>query len=253
MTIPWQTAWVTGASSGIGRELALQLATKNIKVFASARRTDKLKILSSLNDNIYPISMDVSQISDVRKKTDFFLEDDNFPDLIILNAGVSKLFTIDKIEESYQEIVRSMDVNYFGVINCLAVLLPSMIKRKRGHIAVMASVAGYRGLPNSLAYSPTKAALINLVEILRTELTPIGITVSVINPGFVDTDATRINKFRMPKMVSVEYAAEKILRDLKKLKYEVAFPFGFTFFIKFLRILPNSLYFFIIRRLIWKK
>ena len=253
MTIPWQTAWVTGASSGIGRELALQLATKNIKVFASARRTDKLKILSSLNDNIYPISMDVSQISDVRKKTDFFLEDDNFPDLIILNAGVSKLFTIDKIEESYQEIVRSMDVNYFGVINCLAVLLPSMIKRKRGHIAVMASVAGYRGLPNSLAYSPTKAALINLVEILRTELTPIGITVSVINPGFVDTDATRINKFRMPKMVSVEYAAEKILRDLKKLKYEVAFPFGFTFFIKFLRVLPNSLYFFIIRRLIWKK
>ena len=253
MTIPWQTAWVTGASSGIGRELATQLATKNIKVFASARRTDKLKILSSLNDNIYPISMDVSQISDVRKKTNFFLEDDNFPDLIILNAGVSKLFTIDKIEESYQEIVRSMDVNYFGVINCLAVLLPSMIKRKRGHIAVMASVAGYRGLPNSLAYSPTKAALINLVEILRTELTPIGITVSVINPGFVDTDATRINKFRMPKMVSVEYAAEKILRDLKKLKYEVAFPFGFTFFIKFLRILPNSLYFFIIRRLIWKK
>lgn len=253
MTIPWQTAWVTGASSGIGRELALQLATKNIKVFASARRTDKLKILSSLNDNIYPISMDVSQISDVRKKTNFFLEDDNFPDLIILNAGVSKLFTIDKIEESYQEIVRSMDVNYFGVINCLAVLLPSMIKRKRGHIAVMASVAGYRGLPNSLAYSPTKAALINLVEILRTELTPIGITVSVINPGFVDTDASRINKFRMPKMVSAEYAAEKILRDLKKLKYEVAFPFGFTFFIKFLRILPNSLYFFIIRRLIWKK
>ena len=253
MTIPWQTAWVTGASSGIGRELALQLATKNIKVFASARRTDKLKILSSLNDNIYPISMDVSQITDVRKKTNLFLEDDNFPDLIILNAGVSKLFTIDKIEESYQEIVRSMDVNYFGVINCLAVLLPSMIKRKRGHIAVMASVAGYRGLPNSLAYSPTKAALINLVEILRTELTPIGITVSVINPGFVDTDATRINKFRMPKMVSVEYAAEKILRDLKKLKYEVAFPFGFTFFIKFLRILPNSLYFFIIRRLIWKK
>ena len=253
MTIPWQTAWVTGASSGIGRELALQLATKNIKVFASARRTDKLKILSSLNDNIYPISMDVSQITDVRKKTNLFLEDDNFPDLIILNAGVSKLFTIDKIEESYQEIVRSMDVNFFGVINCLAVLLPSMIKRKRGHIAVMASVAGYRGLPNSLAYSPTKAALINLVEILRTELTPIGITVSVINPGFVDTDATRINKFRMPKMVSVEYAAEKILRDLKKLKYEVAFPFGFTFFIKFLRILPNSLYFFIIRRLIWKK
>ena len=94
MTIPWQTAWVTGASSGIGRELALQLATKNIKVFASARRTNKLKILSSLNDNIYPISMDVSQISDVRKKTNFFLEDDNFPDLIIC-----LLYTSDAADE----------------------------------------------------------------------------------------------------------------------------------------------------------
>ena len=145
-----------------------------------------------------------------------------------------------------------MDTNYFGVINCLSAILPRMIERKKGHIAIMSSVAGYRGLPNSVAYSPTKAALINLVEIMRSELSPLGINISIINPGFVDTDATKVNKFRMPSMVSVEFAARKIIRDLVKLKYEVAFPFMFTFFIKFLRILPNTLYFYIIRKLVWK-
>ena len=145
-----------------------------------------------------------------------------------------------------------MDTNYFGVINCLSVILPRMMERKKGHIAVMSSVAGYRGLPNSVAYSPTKAALINLVEIMRSELGPLGINISIINPGFVDTDATKVNKFRMPSMVSVEYAARKIISDLGKFKYEVTFPFIFTFFIKFLRILPNTLYFYIIRKLVWK-
>ena len=252
MPLPWKSVWITGASSGIGRELAIQLASQNVEIYASARRSDELQILSSINNNIHSINLDVSKINDVRKKTKFFFEDGNFPDLVILNAGVSRLFTLDKIDEKHQDIIDSMDTNYFGVINCLSVILPRMIERKKGHIAIMSSVAGYRGLPNSVAYSPTKAALINLVEIMRSELSPLGINISIINPGFVDTDATKVNKFRMPSMVSVEFAARKIIRDLVKLKYEVAFPFMFTFFIKFLRILPNTLYFYIIRKLVWK-
>lgn len=252
MSLPWKSAWITGASSGIGRELALQLASQNVEIYASARRSDELQILSGINNNIRSINLDVSKIKDVRKKTKFFFENDNFPDLVILNAGVSRLFTLDKIDEKHQDIIDSMDTNYLGVINCLSAILPRMIERQKGHIAIMSSVAGYRGLPNSVAYSPTKAALINLVEIMRSELSPLGINISVINPGFVDTDATKVNKFRMPSMVSVEFAARKIIRDLVKLKYEVAFPFMFTFFIKFLRILPNTLYFYIIRKLVWK-
>ena len=252
MPLPWKSVWITGASSGIGRELAIQLASQNVEIYASARRSDELQILSSINNNIHSINLDVSKIKDVRKKTKFFFEDGNFPDLVIFNAGVSRLFTLDKIDEKHQDIIDSMDTNYFGVINCLSVILPRMIERKKGHIAIMSSVAGYRGLPNSVAYSPTKAALINLVEIMRSELSPLGINISIINPGFVDTDATKVNKFRMPSMVSVEFAARKIIRDLVKLKYEVAFPFMFTFFIKFLRILPNTLYFYIIRKLVWK-
>ena len=252
MSLPWKSVWITGASSGIGRELAIQLACQNVEIYASARRSDELQILSSINNNIHSINLDVSKIKDVRKKTKFFFENGNFPDLVILNAGVSRLFTLDKIDEKYQDIIDSMDSNYFGVINCLSVILPRMIERKKGHIAIMSSVAGYRGLPNSVAYSPTKAALINLVEIMRSELSPLGINISIINPGFVDTDATKVNKFPMPSMVSVEFAARKIIRDLVKLKYEVAFPFMFTSFIKFLRILPNTLYFYIIRKLVWK-
>ena len=117
MSLPWKSVWVTGASSGIGRELALQLVRKNVKVFASARRADKLASLRSINDNIHPIDLDVSQIEDVKRKSKFFLEDGNLPDLIILNAGVSNLFTLDKIDERYQDIVSSMDINYIGVIN----------------------------------------------------------------------------------------------------------------------------------------
>ena len=252
MSLPWKKAWITGASSGIGREIAIQFSGQNVEIYASARRSDELQILSSINNNIHSINLDVSKIKDVRKKTKFFFEDGNFPDLVILNAGVSRLFTLDKIDEKHQDIIDSMDTNYFGVINCLSVILPRMIERKKGHIAIMSSVAGYRGLPNSVAYSPTKAALINLVEIMRSELSPLGINISIINPGFVDTNATRVNKFRMPSMVSVEFAARKIIRDLVKLKYEVAFPFMFTFFIKLLRILPNTLYFYIIRKLVWK-
>ena len=161
MPLPWKSVWITGASSGIGRELAIQLASQNVE------------ILSSINNNIHSINLDVSKIKDVRKKTKFFFEDGNFPDLVILNAGVSRLFTLDKIDEKYQDIIDSMDTNYFGVINCLSVILPRMIERKKGHIAIMSSVAGYRGLPNSVAYSPTKAALINLVEIMRSELSPL--------------------------------------------------------------------------------
>ena len=252
MSLPWKKAWITGASSGIGREIAIQLAGQNVEIYASARRSDELQILSGTNNNIHSINLDVSKIKDVRKKTKFFFEDGNFPDLVILNAGVSRLFTLDKIDEKHQDIIDSMDTNYFGVINCLSAILPRMIERKKGHIAIMSSVAGYRGLPNSVAYSPTKAALINLVEIMRSELSPLGINISIINPGFVDTDATKVNKFPMPSMVSVEFAARKIIRDLVKLKYEVAFPFMFTFFIKLLRILPNTLYFYIIRKLVWK-
>ena len=149
-------------------------------------------------------------------------------------------------------IRKGAEVNLMAVMNALDALLPRMIKRRAGHIAIVASVAGYRGLPRSLAYGPTKAALINLAETLNAELAPHGITVSIINPGFVDTPMTQGNPFPMPGIVSARKAAEEILAGLTRGKFEIAFPRGFVFGMKLLKILPDWLYFPFIRRFIMR-
>tara|TARA_E500000075_G_scaffold134816_1_gene152813 strand:- start:77 stop:841 length:765 start_codon:yes stop_codon:yes gene_type:complete len=254
MSHKWKSAWVTGASSGIGRNLSIALAKKGVKVFASGRREDRLSEISKMSENIIPLVMDVTDEKKLIKDTKIFTESThNLPDLIILNAGISRLFTVDNLDQNYNLVKESIDINYFGVMNCLKIIIPHFIKRKSGHIAIMASVAGYRGLPNSIAYSPTKAALINLAEVLKSELRQYGITVSLINPGFVDTDASKVNKFPMPSMVSIEYATKKIISGLEKSKYEIIFPFFFGLVLKMLRIMPNSLYFYFINKMIWKK
>ncbi len=250
----WKSAWITGASSGIGKNLAIELAKKDIKVFASARREERLSEISKISENIIPLAVDVTDEKKLTEDTKIFTEDtNNLPDLIILNAGISRLFTVDNLEQNYDLVKESIDINYFGVMNCLKIIIPHFIKRKSGHIAIMASVAGYRGLPNSIAYSPTKAALINLAEVLKSELRQYGITVSLINPGFVDTDATKVNKFPMPSMVSIEYATKKIITGLEKSKYEIIFPFFFGLVLKMMKIMPNRLYFYFVNKMVWKK
>ena len=250
----WKSVWITGASSGIGCSLAKILANSGSLVAVSARRKDKLIELGSLNDNIIPIDLDVGDVAQVKDKYNQIVEKfDDGIDLVILNAGVSKLFSVEDIEDRYNDIINTMEINYFGVINCLTAIIPDMIKRGKGHIAIVASIAGYRGLPNSIAYSPTKAALINLADILKSELTHYGIEVSIINPGFVDTEATKVNNFKMPNLVSTDYAAKKIIQGLNKVKYEIHFPFLLSFKLKLMRLLPHKLYFYIIKKFIWKK
>jgi len=127
------------------------------------------------------------------------------------------------------------------------------LARKKGHIAITASVAGYRGLPGAIAYSPTKAALINLAEILHAELSPQGITISLVNPGFVDTPMTQDNPFPMPQIITSKQAATRMLEGLKKQKFEINFPYRFTLMMKLLRILPDTVFFWLMRRLTGKK
>ena len=250
----WKSVWITGASSGIGYSLAEALAASGATVVGSARRKDKLTELASRHDNIIPIELDVSNISDVKSRYKEINKNfDNGIDLVILNAGISRLFTLEDINKRYADIITTMETNYFGVTNCHSVIIPDMIKRKKGHIAIMSSIAGYRGLPNSIAYSPSKAALINLADILKSELLHHGITVSIINPGFVDTDATKVNNFNMPSLVSIDYATKKIIQGLSKEKYEICFPFLLSFTFKIMRFIPHKLYFYIIKKFIWKE
>ena len=134
----WKSVWITVASSGIGYSLAEALAASGATVVGSARRKDKLTELASGNDNIIPIELDVSNISDVKSRYKEINKNfDNGIDLVVLNAGISRLFTLEDINKRYADIITTMETNYFGVTNCLSVIIPDMIKRKKGHIAIM--------------------------------------------------------------------------------------------------------------------
>lgn len=244
----WETVWITGASSGIGAELAKLLGPRAANVAASARSSDKLQALAATLPTIVPAPVDVTDAEAVAVCVAEIEAGAGPIDLAILNAGVWKL--MDAAAFDLTAMRAGVEVNYMGVVNALAALLPGMLARGRGHIVIVASVAGYRGLPRAVAYGPTKAALNNLAETLRSELGPRGITVSVVNPGFVDTPMTRDNPFPMPGMVSARAAAEAIVAGLDRRSFEITFPRGFSLGMKALRILPNAAYFWVVRRFI---
>jgi short-subunit dehydrogenase len=141
------------------------------------------------------------------------------------------------------------EVNFVGALNCLDVVIKKMLAQKSGHIALVASVSGYIGLPKSLVYGASKAALINLAETLYAELSHFNINVSVINPGFVKTRLTELNKFTMPAIIGADEAAQIIIKDLEAKKFEIHFPKRFTFWLKILKVLPYKLMFFFTKKL----
>lgn len=240
MTWPWKTAWITGASTGIGRELAVKLARDGVRVAASARSVDRLNELSRLQQGIVPVPVDVTDRAAVSAAHRHVMETIGPVDLVVLNAGVWHPMAASAYDA--QRAAQSMNVNYLGIANALEPLIPNMIANGKGHLALVASVAGYRGLPKAAAYAPTKAAVISLAEVLRLELSQHGIKVSLINPGFVETPMTAVNEFPMPYIIKAEDAASRILNGLARGKFEIAFPWQLVTTLKLLRLMPNSLY-----------
>lgn len=240
MSLPWTTAWVTGASTGIGRELALRLTAEGVRVAVSARSAAVLEELALGAQTIMPVPLDVTQKSEVAEAHRRVAEAFGDIDLAILNAGIWQ--PMKASEYDAQKAMQSMEVNYLGIANVLEPLIPAMIKRGRGHIALVASVAGYRGLPMAAAYAPSKAAVISLAEVLRLELSRHGIIVSVVNPGFVETPMTAVNQFPMPFKLQAGDAADRILRGLERGRFEIAFPWQLVTMLKALRVMPNWLY-----------
>jgi short-subunit dehydrogenase len=249
MAAPWQRAWITGASSGIGRALALALARRGVKVAASARSAERLAELAALNAGIAPLPLDVTD-AEAMARAVRSIEGTLGPiDLAVLNAGVWEPMSLRNFSGAKAQ--SSMAVNYFGLVNGLEALLPGMLARGRGHVALMASVAGYRGMsPLTAAYAPGKAAAINLAEGLRNELAARGIKMSVINPGYIETPMTRPNTFPMPFLISAEDAAERIVRGLVKSKFEIAFPWQMAAMMKLGRLMPYRLYFWYARTML---
>ena len=243
---PWKVAWITGASGAICGEIARRLAAKGVTVAATARPSERLDHLVASADRITAFPADVLKPEDL-KACAAKVESALGPiDLALLGAGMYVPFDIRKID--LDGFHQTMALNVDGVVNGVAAVLPSMLARKSGQIAMMGSLFGYAGWPGNGAYGASKAAVINLAESLKLELDGTGVDVTIVNPGFVDTP---LNASYDPKkklfVMSKERCARKILEKLGKRPYEIAFPPQVEAFLKTVRSTPRVLSFPLIR------
>jgi len=244
----WRSAWITGASHGIGRALALELAAYGTQVAASARDDKRLLELQRSRSGITPYTLDVTDSAATAATVDTIEEAVGPLDLAILSAGIYQPLPGGVGDPDLFR--RHVEVNYLGVVNALMAVLPKMQQRETGQVAIMGSVAGYRGLPKAAPYGPTKAALINLAETLRLDLADSGVDIRLISPGFVATRLTAKNDFNMPAILTPDAAAGRILRGLASNSFEIVFPRRFTVWLKLGRVLPYWLWFPAARRLL---
>ena len=240
-----KTVWLVGASSGIGRATAHKLHTLGANVIVSARSQEALDVFAAGHPGATVLAMDAADAASVEAAAQTVLAAGPL-DVVLYCAGYYK--EMRATEFDLASMLRHNQVNYVGALYLLAAVLPHFLARKAGHISLVSSVAGYRGLPQGLAYGPTKAALINLAETLHVDLKDSNISVSLICPGFVETQLTAQNKFAMPGLIKPEQAAEEILRGWAKGEFEIHFPKRFTLFMKALALLPPVLYFPMIRK-----
>ena len=240
-----KTVWLVGASSGIGRATAHALHTKGAKVIVSARSQQALDTFAAEHPGATVLAMDASDAKSVETTAQTILAMGPL-DLVLYCAGYYKEMRATAMDLG--NMLRHNQVNYVGALYVLSAVLPHFLARKTGHISLVSSVAGYRGLPQSLAYGPTKAALINLAETLHVDLKDSHIGVSLICPGFVETPLTAQNNFAMPGLIKPEQAADEILRGWAKGEFEIHFPKRFTLLMKALALLPPALYFPVIRK-----
>lgn len=239
--------WIVGASSGIGRALALQLSKQGHSLILSARGEAKLNELKEgIGDNCYIFPFDVSDNNAITSAWNQIERNFQTISTVIYCAGYYEAMSADNFKLDVVE--RIMDVNLLGAFRILNHVIPHFIKQRRGYIVLIGSIAGYRGLPNAIGYGASKAGLIHLAENLKCDLEKYNIDVQVINPGFVKTQLTDQNTFPMPFIISPETAAQHIANTIKKKSFESRFPFLFANGLKLLSKLPYWLYFFIIRK-----
>lgn len=244
-------AWVTGASSGIGRAVALELARRGWIVAATSRRGDALAELAleatDLLGTIHPFPGDVRDAERLAVIVREIGAAVGPPALGFLNAGVAPYVRAPNLD--LEAVKQAIDVNLMGVFNGLAVLMPVMAERSLGQIAVTASVAGYGGLPQAAAYGASKAAVITACEALKFDCDRVGIKLQLVNPGFVETPMTAKNRFPMPFIVTDEAAARRIVDGFAAGGFEITFPRRLSYLLKAINLLPYPLYFGILGRL----
>lgn len=245
-----QRIWVIGASSGIGEACAKAFINAGAKVALSSRRAERLNILAQSAEpgQALVLSLDVTHQEQLISGYQSIVEAWGGLDLLLFVSGVYTPLRADNFD--FEIAQKTIDANLLGPMRAVSIVLPNMLKNHAGHIAIVGSVAGYSGLPKALAYGPSKAGIINFCETLYYDLLPQGVGVHMISPGFVATEATAQNDFEMPALMTAEEAAKEILAGLQAGEFDIHFPKRFSGFLKFLRILPYPLYFWVVRRFV---
>lgn len=242
--------WLVGASSGIGEATASALHALGAQVLVSARKADALQVFVAAHPaqngaaaQAWPL--DVTDAAAVTRTAREILAQGPL-DMVVYCAGHYREMRATDMDMA--DLKRHLDINYIGALHVLDAVLPAMTARGRGHISLISSVAGFRGLPKSLAYGPTKAALTNLAETLYLDLQPQGLGVSVVHPGFVQTPLTAQNDFTMPALITPPQAAQAMVAGWEQGAFDIHYPKRFTRWMKLLRLLPYRTYFPAVRR-----
>ena len=239
--------WITGASSGIGKSLAIKFANEGWQVATSARRENLLKELSDTNSNIHSFPLDVTDSEKCKDVSTEIINKLENIEICIFCTGIHD----PKSEKSLdlEKVRKIMEVNFFGTVNSINSVYDYFKKKRSGHISMVSSVAGYRGLPAGGAYCASKSALTTFAESLYFDLKRFNVRVSVVNPGFIKTPMTDQNDFPMPMIKSPEFAADEMFKGLTQSNaFEIHFPKQFTFIMKILKIMPNWLYLKLIKK-----
>jgi NAD(P)-dependent dehydrogenase (short-subunit alcohol dehydrogenase family) len=245
-----RTAWLIGASTGIGRATAARLHSLGARVIVSARSAAALETFAQAHPGSEAIALDATDREALHAAAAGIVARHDRIDLAVYCAGTYA--PMRATEFNLEVALQHQQVNYVGALYLLDAVLPHLLAQARagegGHLSLVSSVAGYRGLPQSLAYGPTKAALIHLAQTLYLDLHPLGLGVSVVNPGFVQTPLTAQNEFHMPALITPEQAADEMLRGWRRGEFEIHFPKRFTRVLKALGLLPDGPYFAAVRR-----
>lgn len=241
-----RVVWLIGASTGIGRATAHKLHAQGALVIVSARNEAALREFEANHPGSLGLVVDTTERASLASAADTVIQRFGRLDLVVYCAGYYKAMRATQFDLA--TALQHQNVNYVGALNTLDVVLPVLLRQKQGHISLVGSVAGYRGLPNSLGYGPTKAALINLAQTLYLDLHPLGLGVSIVNPGFVETPLTAQNEFAMPALMTPEAAADEMLKGWARGRFEMHFPKRFTLWLKALSHVGDGFYFKAIRR-----
>ena len=243
-----KTIWITGGSTGIGKALAIKFASKGWNVAVSARRAELLNELSNSYENISSFPLDVT---DKEKCKEVFNEIKNKYeniDICFFSTGTwdpkkEKDIDVEQMEDVFK-------VNFFGTMNSIKAVEGHFKNKKNGIITIVSSIAGYRGLPNTTGYGPSKSALISLAESLYFDFERYNVRVCLVCPGFIKTPMTDKNDFKMPFLKTSEFAADKIYDGLiNKNQFEIHFPKELTLTLKFFKLLPSKIYFYLVKKL----